>query len=91
MPPQQKIRAKMEGKHEVKVLSEETAQQIALKYVKKRKNVERINISTVQQKDGVWIISGTCPINLQGHPWTEKFEITVDRKGKIKTTDFALL
>ena len=75
----------------MKALSEEDAQQIALEYIKKRKNVEKIQVLTVQQKDGVWIISGTCPIDLQGHPWTERFEVVIDQKGKIKTTDFALL
>jgi hypothetical protein len=36
-------------------------------------------------------VRGTCPIDLEGHPWAEKFEVIVDQKGKIKSTDFALL
>jgi len=28
---------------------------------------------------------------LEGHPWTEKFEVIVNRKGKIKSTYFSLL
>ncbi|MCL6579372.1 MAG: hypothetical protein K6T73_08300 [Candidatus Bathyarchaeota archaeon] len=72
-------------------VSTETAQQVVVEFIKKRKNTERIDISSVEQKDGEWIIRGTCPIDLEGHPWAEKFEVIVDQKGKIKATDFALL
>ena len=47
--------------------------------------------SYIQQKDGVWVIQGTCPIDLEGHPWTERFEVIVDRKGKVTSTYFSLL
>ena len=72
-------------------ISTETVQQIAVDHLKKRKNTEKIDISTVEQKDGLWIIRGTCPIDLEGHPWAEKFEVVVDQKGKIKSIDFSLL
>ena len=72
-------------------VSTDAAQQIAVDYVKKRKNTEKIDISTVEQKNGVWVIRGVCPIDLEGHPWAEKFEVVVDEKGKIKSTDFSLL
>jgi len=72
-------------------ISTEAAQQIAVDYLKKRKNTERIDVSTVERKGGIWIIRGTCPIDLEGHPWAEKFEVIVDQKGKIKSTDFSLL
>jgi hypothetical protein len=72
-------------------VSTETAQQVVVEFIKKRKNTERIDISSVEQKNGEWIIRGTCPIDLEGHPWAEKFEVIVDQKGKIKATDFALL
>ena len=75
----------------MKAVTEREAQQVVLEYVKKRKNTDRINILTIREEDGLWIVSGTCPIDLQGHPWTERFEIIVDKKGKIKTTDFSLL
>jgi len=75
----------------MKTVSEEDAQQIAVDFVRKKKSAERINVSSVEQKDGVWIISGTCPIDLEGHPWTERFEVIIDQKGKITFTDFALL
>jgi len=72
-------------------ISTEAVQQIAVDYLKKRKSTEKIDISTVEQKNGVWIIRGTCPIDLEGHPWAEKFEVVIDEKGKIKSTDFSLL
>ena len=72
-------------------VSTDAAQQIAVDYVKKRKNTEKIDISTVEQKNGVWVIRGVCPIDLEGHPWAEKFEVVVDDKGKIRYTDFSLL
>ena len=75
----------------MKTVSEEDAQQIAVDFVRKKKSAERINVSSVEQKDGVWIISGTCPIDLEGHPWTERFEVIIDQKGKIRFTDFTLL
>jgi len=75
----------------VKAVSQEGAQEIAVDFLKRRKNTEKINISSVERKDDVWIIRGTCPIDLQGHPWAEKFEVVVDQKGRIKSTDFSLL
>jgi hypothetical protein len=72
-------------------VSKELAHQIALDFLKKRKSTEKIDVSTVEQKNEVWIIRGTCPIDLEGHPWAEKFEVVVDQKGKIKSTDFSLL
>jgi hypothetical protein len=75
----------------MKTVSEEDAQQIAVDFVREKKSAERINVSSVEQKDGVWIISGTCPIDLEGHPWTERFEVIIDQKGKIRFTDFSLL
>jgi hypothetical protein len=72
-------------------VSTEVAQQIALDFLKKRKNTEKVDISTVEQKNEVWVIRGTCPIDLEGHPWAEKFEVVIDQRGKIKYTDFSLL
>ncbi|MEM1551250.1 MAG: hypothetical protein QXH03_01095 [Candidatus Bathyarchaeia archaeon] len=75
----------------MKVLMEKDAQQIAIEYLKKRKNTERIDISSIEQRNGYWVIKGTCPIDLEGHPWAEKFEVVIDAKGKIKSADFSLL
>ncbi|MEM2250328.1 MAG: hypothetical protein QXS01_04635 [Candidatus Bathyarchaeia archaeon] len=75
----------------MKVLMEKDAQQIAIEYLKKRKNTERIDISSIEQLNGYWVIKGTCPIDLEGHPWAEKFEVVIDAKGKVKSADFSLL
>lgn len=72
-------------------ISNHSAQKIALDYLKKKKSTEKVDVSMVEQKDGVWVIRGTCPINLEGHPWAEKFEVVVDQKGKIVSSDFSLL
>lgn len=72
-------------------VSEEYAQKIAVDFLRTKKNKEKIDVSSVEQNDGVWIVRGTCPIDLEGHPWAEKFEVIVDQKGRIKSTDFSLL
>jgi hypothetical protein len=79
------------GKRKMKALLEKDAQEIAVEFLKRRKNTERIDISSIEQRDGCWVIRGTCPIDLEGHPWAEKFEVVVDTRGKIKSTDFSLL
>jgi hypothetical protein len=75
----------------MKVASKEKAQQITVDFLRKKKNVDEINVASVEKKDGVWVINGTSPIDVQGHPWTEKFEVRIDRKGKIMSTRFSLL
>lgn len=75
----------------MKAFSKDDAQEIAVDFVRKKKNSEDIAVASVEQKDGVWIINGTCPINLEGHPWTERFEVVIDRKGKVKSMYFSLL
>jgi len=72
-------------------ISTDTAQKVAVDFLKKKKSIERVDISSVEQKNGEWVFRGTCPIDLEGHPWAEKFEVVVDQKGKIKFTDFSLL
>jgi hypothetical protein len=72
-------------------ISSESVRQIAVDYLKKRNNTGKMDISTVEQKNECWVIRGTCPIDLEGHPWAEKFEVIIDKKGKIKSTDFSLL
>jgi len=75
----------------MKSLSKEDVQKIVSEYLKKRKNTEKINVSIIQQVEKGWVVSGTCPIDMGGRMWTERFEVTVDQKGKIKSTDFSLL
>jgi len=72
-------------------ISSESVRQIAADYLKKRNSTGKMDISTVEQKNECWVIRGTCPIDLEGHPWAEKFEVIIDKKGKIKSTDFSLL
>ena len=69
----------------------DSVQQIAVDFLKKRKSIERVEVSTVEQNKDIWVIRGTCPIDLEGHPWAEKFEVIVDTKGKVKSSYFALL
>ena len=72
-------------------ISEKAVKTIVCEYINKEKKVEKIEVSSVEQKADVWIIKGTCPINLEGHPWAEKFEVVIDKKGKLKSSYFALL
>ncbi len=74
-----------------KGLTVENAQQIAVEYLKRRKSLERVEVSTVDQSSDIWVIRGTCPIDLQGHPWAEKFEVIVDTKGRVRSSYFSLL
>jgi len=72
-------------------ISTESVRQIAIDYLRKRKDTEKIDISTIEKRQGCWVIRGTCPIDLEGHPWAEKFEVVIDEKGKIKSLDLSLL
>jgi len=74
-----------------KSITVESAQQIAVEFLKKRKSIERVEVSAVEKNKDIWVIRGTCPIDLEGHPWAEKFEVVVDTRGKIRTSTFALL
>src|SRR4030042_2514784 len=65
-----------------KSITVDSARQIAVEFLKKRKNIERVEIAAVEQNKDIWVIRGTCPIDLEGHPWAEKFEVIVDTRGK---------
>jgi hypothetical protein len=71
--------------------SKESASQIAIEYVKQQKNTDRIDVAVIEEQDDGWMIRGTCPIDLEGHPWVEKFAVVVDWKGKIKDVNYGLL
>ena len=66
-------------------------QHIAVSFVKKNRNVDEVNVMVTEQKEGVWVVRGTCPIDLGGHPWRESFEVTIDAKGKIRESSFRLM
>jgi hypothetical protein len=72
-------------------MSKESASQIAVEFVKQQKNTDRIDVAVIDEQDDGWMIRGTCPIDLEGHPWVEKFAVVVDWKGKIKDVNYGLL
>ena len=72
-------------------LSKESASQIALEYLKERKNTEKVDIALVEAQDDCWMVQGTCPIEFGDMQWPEKFTVVVDSNGKIKSTDYRLL
>lgn len=72
-------------------ISTEAAQQIAVEYLKKKKNADKVDVSIVEKKADAWVVRGTCPIDLEGHPWVEKFAVIIDVKGKVKSIDYSLL
>lgn len=69
----------------------DNAQNIAVNFVKDKKNVMNVTVAVTENKDGVWVVRGTCPIDLDGHPWRESFEVVVDQKGNVKTSSFRLI
>jgi hypothetical protein len=75
----------------MKELSKESAQEIAVDFVKKKKSTPKVDVSTIEQDDEDWVVRGTCPIDLEGHPWAERFEVVIDQKGKVKSIYCTLL
>ncbi len=74
----------------IEKISDEEARAIVSEFVRK-KNVEKVEISTVAQKGEYLVVTGICQINIEGHMWAERFEVVIDKKGKIKYTEFWLL
>lgn len=72
-------------------MSRETASEIVVDYLKKRKNTDKIDVAMIEEQSDGFMVRGTCPIDLEGHHWAERFAIVVDMKGKIKKTDCGLL
>jgi hypothetical protein len=72
-------------------MSKESASQIAVEFLKQQKNTDRIDVAVVEEQDDGWMVRGTCPIDLEGHPWVEKFAVVVDWRGKIKDINYGLL
>jgi len=72
-------------------LSKESASHIVVEFLKHQKNTDRIDVAVVEKQDDGWMIRGTCPIDLEGHPWVEKFVAVVNWKGKIKDINYGLL
>ncbi len=72
-------------------VTKEDAQRTAVDFLKQLKSAEKVDVATVERNEEDWIIRGTCPIDMEGHPWAEKFEIVIDIKGKVKSLDCGLL
>ena len=72
-------------------VSKEAASEIVVDFLKKQKNTDKIDVAMIEEQSDGWMVRGTCPIDLEGHQWAERFAVVVDLKGKIKATDFALL
>jgi len=72
-------------------VTRESASKIVVEFLKKQKNTDRIDVAMVEENGEGYVVRGTCPIDLEGHPWAERFAIVIDLKGIIKTTDYALL
>ena len=72
-------------------VSKEFASQVVVDFLKKQKNTDKIDVAMIEEQSDGFMIRGTCPIDLEGHQWAERFAVVVDLKGKIKTIDYALL
>jgi hypothetical protein len=72
-------------------VSKESASQAVVNYLKKQKNTDKVDVAIIEENNDGYIIRGVYPINLEGHSWAERFTIVVDWKGKVKSTDYALL
>ena len=68
----------------------EAAIAIATANVKLQKHTENVEIGEVEENAGEWIVKGTCPIMMEGDMWAEKFEVVIDRNGKVKSSDYFL-
>jgi hypothetical protein len=79
------------GKLSMPQVSRQAASDIVIDFLKKQKNTDKIDVAMVEEQSDGWMVRGTCPIDLEGHQWAERFAVVVDLKGKIRTTDFALL
>ena len=48
-------------------ISKESASEIVIDFLKKKKDTDKIDIAMVEEKANSWIVRGTCPIDLEGH------------------------
>ncbi len=72
-------------------VSKESASKVVVNYLKKEKNTDKVDVAMIEEKNDGFIVRGITPIDLEGHQWAERFTILVDLKGKVKSTDYALL
>ncbi len=81
----------MEEKGKLQQISKDSASEIVLEFLKKKKETDKIDIAMIEKQTDGWIVRGTCPIDLEGHQWAEGFTVSLNLKGKIKNTNFSLL
>ena len=72
-------------------MSKEAAGEIVVDFLKKQKNTDKIDVAMIEEQSDGFMVRGTCPIDLEGHQWAERFAVVVDLKGKIKKIDCGLL
>ena len=60
-------------------MSKESASKIVVEFLKIQKNTDKIDVAVVEEQNDGWMVRGTCPINLEGHPWAEKFVVVVNQ------------
>lgn len=72
-------------------LSKDEASQITVEFLKRLKNSEKIEVMFAEKENNCWVISGTTPIEFGESQWPERFTVTLDSKGKIKSSNFRLL
>jgi hypothetical protein len=72
-------------------VTKEVASQVVVSYLKKQKKADKINVAMIEEKNGSYVVRGFCPIDIEGSQWPERFTLVVDSKGKVKSTDYALL
>lgn len=73
------------------MVTQQDAQNITKNFVRKIKSVENVDIIATEKSEEGYVVKGTCPIDVGGHPWLESFEIVIDIKGKVKDSDFKLM
>ncbi len=69
----------------------ESAGQAVVNYLKKEKKADRVDLAMIQEENDGFVVRGITPIVLEGHNWAERFTVHVDNKGKVKSTDYALI
>jgi hypothetical protein len=72
-------------------MSKESAGQLVAQYIKKQKKTDRVNVAKIEEKSDGYIVRGITPVVLEGTNWAERFTVHVDNKGKVKSTDYALI
>ena len=79
------------GDKKLPQVTKESVREIAANYLKKEKNTQKIDVAMIEENSDGYLVRGTCPIDLEGHQWAEKFAVVIDWKGKVKSTDYSLL